>query len=173
MMEFHDFGNPKLEAEPSLGWYLQELVQAGEAQTTRHHTGGQAAGVPSGDRSAHEHCGISRVLEYACEIHQVNVMMVVSFEALGRRLQLIEQAHAYSGSKPDYPHGDDFMGRGTGRGRTMVAPGLRRFVADRARERATVLKEMRKQREEQRVRKPEGGKKGGGKRNAGHAASSS
>lgn len=123
----------------------------------------------------HERYCISRVIEYACEVDQINVMMMmmVSFEALGRLLQLIEQAHAYSGSKPDYSHGDDFMGWGTGRGRDMVAPGLRRFVADSARERATVLKEMRKQKEEQRLRKPAGGKKGGGKGGEAHAASSS
>lgn len=35
MMEFHDFGDSPLEAEPSLRWYLQELVQAGETPTTR------------------------------------------------------------------------------------------------------------------------------------------
>lgn len=99
--------------------------------------------------------------------------MMVSFEVLGRRLQFIEQAQAYSGSNPDYAHGDDCMGWGTGLGRAMVAPRLRRFVADRARERATVLKEMRQQKEEQRLRKPEGGKKGGGKGNGGHVASSS
>lgn len=39
MMEFHDFGDPPLEAEPSLGWYLQELVQAGTTSTTRHTFG--------------------------------------------------------------------------------------------------------------------------------------
>lgn len=47
------------------------------------------------------------------------------FRGLGRRLQLAEQAHSYSGSNPDCSHGDDLMGWGTGRGRAMVAPGLR------------------------------------------------
>lgn len=123
MMEFHNFGDAPLEAEPSLGWFLQELIQAGETPTTRHRTWVQAAGVPPGDRSAHEHYCISRVLEYACEIDQVNLMMMISSEALGRRLQFIEQAHAYAGSSTDYSHGDDFMGWGTRGGRAMVAPG--------------------------------------------------
>lgn len=85
-MEFH-------EAEPSLERYLQELVQAGETLPTRHHTWVQAAGAPLGYCSVQEHYCIPRVLEYVCEVDQVNVIMMVSFEALGRRLQFIEQAH--------------------------------------------------------------------------------
>lgn len=52
----------------------------------------------------------------------------------------------------------------------LATPGLRRHVLDRAGDSAPVLPpkrmqkgELRKQNEEQRLRKPEGGKKGGGK----------
>lgn len=100
LMEVHDFGDSPLEAEPSLLWYLQELVQAGETPTSRHHGWVQVAGVPVGDRSVHEHYCIARVLEYAIEVDQLNVATLVAFEALGRRLQLIEQAHAYRGRTP-------------------------------------------------------------------------
>lgn len=91
----------------------------------------------------------------------MNVATLVSLEALGPRPQLIEQTHTYSGSNPDYSHAEDFMGWGAGRGRALVAPRLRWHVVDRARERASVLEEMRKQKGGQRLREPDGGKRGG------------
>ena len=55
------------------------------------------------------------------------------------------------------------MGWGVARGTALVAPHLRRHVADRARERASVMKELRKQKEETRLRPSGRGGKTDGK----------
>eukprot|EP00959_Pyramimonas_sp_CCMP1952_P229946 4807672-Pyramimonas_sp.AAC.1 len=61
---------------------------------------------------------------------------------------LIEQAHLNSPGSPDYTGADDFMGWGPGRGRALVAPTLVRHAAEKARDKASVYKELRKHNEE-------------------------
>ncbi|CAK0792456.1 unnamed protein product, partial [Prorocentrum cordatum] len=107
-----------------------------------------------GDRSVHEHFCTMKVLELAAEVDQLNIPTLVSLEALGRRAVLIEQAHLNSPGSPDYTGAGDFMGWGPGRGRALVAPTLVKHVAEKARDKASVYKELRKHNEELRLRKP-------------------
>ncbi|CAK0825859.1 unnamed protein product, partial [Prorocentrum cordatum] len=152
LQEFHDFGDSPLQGEVSLPWLLTEVAQSSEGMVTRHHTWLSASGIPSGDRSIHEHFVISKVFDLAIELDQLNTMTLTSFELLGRRLQLIEQAHVYNPSNPDYSNSDDFMGWGVQRGAALVAPSIKRRAGDAARDRAAVLKEGRKLEEEIRLR---------------------
>ncbi|CAK0908034.1 unnamed protein product, partial [Prorocentrum cordatum] len=156
LQEFHDFGDSPLQGDVSLPWLLTEVAQSAEGMVTRHHTWLSASGIPSGDRSIHEHFVISKVFDLAIELDQLNTMTLTSFELLGRRLQLIEQAHVYNPSNPDYSNSDDFMGWGVQRGAALVAPSIKERAADAARDRAAVLKGGRKLDEEIRFRKPKG-----------------
>ncbi|CAK0906068.1 unnamed protein product, partial [Prorocentrum cordatum] len=152
LQEFHDFGDSPLQGDASLPWLLTEVAQSSEGMVTRHHTWLSASGIPSGDRSIHEHFVISEVFDLAIELDQLNTMTLTSFELLGRRLQLIEQAHVHNPSNPDYSNSDDFMGWGVQRGAALVAPSIKKRAADAARDRAAVLKEGRKLEEEIRLR---------------------
>ena len=77
-----------------------------------------------------------------------------TFEILCRRAQLIEAAHSFSPSNPDYSGAEDFMGWGVQRGGALVAPALSRMAAGKASERSSIMKEKRKLMEETRLRRP-------------------
>eukprot|EP00974_Lingulodinium_polyedra_P002624 246243-Lingulodinium_polyedra.AAC.1 len=55
------------------------------------------------------------------------------------------------------------MGWGPQRGAALVAPSLRKAVAEKAKERTDIMKELRKQNEELRLRKPKKDPKAKGK----------
>ena len=131
-----------------------------EGPIAHHHNWLTSSHVPSGDRSAHEHFVISKVLEAAAEVDQLNLPTLKSFEMLGRRLQVIELAHAHSGSNADYTAADDLMGWRPQRGAALVAPAALRHAASKAKEKAGVMKERRKLGEEieLRAKQPKGPK---------------
>ena len=133
---------------------MQELAQGSEGPAPRHFNWISQSGVPGGDRSVHEHFCLSKILEVGAEVDQLNLPSLVSFELIGRRLMLIESAHQYNPSNPDYSTAEDYMGWGVQKGAALIAPHLKRHVADRARERASILKETRKHQEELRLRRP-------------------
>ena len=111
----------------------------------------------------YEHHVIMKVVQAAAQKDQLNLLALESFEILLRRAQVIESAHAYNPSNPDYGHAEDFMGWGVQRGGALVAPALTRHAATRASERSSVLKEQRKYMEELRLRAPPKRPKGKGK----------
>ena len=82
---------------------------------------------------------------------------------------MIESAHAFSASNPDYTLAEDMMGWGIQKGGALVSPALTRFAANKAAERSSIMKEKRKFAEEMRLRKPGGGK--GGEKGAGAGGS--
>ena len=111
----------------------------------------------------HEHHVIMNVVQTAAEKDQLNLMVLECFELLIRRAQVIEAAHAASGSNPDYTHAEDMMGWGVQRGGALVSPLLTRHAATKAAERSSILKEKRKYAEEMRLKKtPKGKGKGDG-----------
>ena len=130
------------------------MGSSGENPIARHNTWLNNSHIPIGDRSVHEHFCLSKIIAAATETDQLNLPALKSFELIGRRLQLIESAHMYNPTSPDYSAGEDFMGWGPQRGSALVAPQLRWHVADKAKDRAAVLKEMRKHQEELRLRRP-------------------
>jgi len=97
---------------------------------------------------------IAKVLQVACEKDQLNVASLESFELLARRAQVIESAHEYNPSNPDYTHANDMMGWGVQKGGALVSPALTKHAAGRAAERSSILKEKRKYAEEMRLRRP-------------------
>ncbi len=74
LQEHHDFGDSPLQGEPSLPWLLTEVAQSAEGMLTRHHTWLAASGIPSGDRSIHEHFVISKVFDLAVELDQLRTV---------------------------------------------------------------------------------------------------
>ena len=93
-------------------------------------------------------------MEAACEKDQLNVYSLEAFEILCRRAQLIEAAHSYSPSNPDYSGAEDFMGWGVQRGGALIAPALSRMAAGKSAEKSSIMKEKRKLMEETRLRRP-------------------
>ena len=154
MMVHYNFDDSGLEGEATCEWFLQEVASCSEGPVARHHTWVSNSGIPSGDRSIHEHFVASKILEVAATLDQLNIVSLTCFELLVRRVQLIEQAHVHSPSNPDYTSSEDFMGWGPQRGGALVAPHLRRHVAERARDRAAWMKETRKANEEAQLRRP-------------------
>ena len=140
-------------------WYLEEIARGGEGGPVQRHYNWAHQLSSGGDRSVHEHFCIMKVLELAAEVDQLNIPTLVSLEALGRRAMLIERAHLNSPGSPDYTGADDFMGWGPGRGKALVAPTLVKHVAEKARDKASVYKELRKHNEELRLRRPPRGPK--------------
>ena len=160
MMEHHDFGDTELEGEPSCMWFLEKIAQTGLTPVARSRAWATESGVPAGDRSTFEHFVLMKVFQVAAEKDQLNLGCLESFELLARRAQVIESAHAFSASNPDYTHAEDMMGWGIQKGGALVSPALIRFAANKAAERSSILKEKRKFAEEMRLRKPRGGKGG-------------
>ena len=115
--------------------------------------------VNPSDRAGHEHFVLSKIIETAAEIDQINVPTIAALEIAIRRLQLIEAAYATNPHAPDYSLADFYMGYATAKGNAIVAPGLAKFVAGKASERSATRKEARKFLDEQRMRTPGGGKK--------------
>ena len=97
-----------------------------------------------------------KVLQVAAEKDQLNLPCLECFELLVRRAQVIESAHSFNASNPDYSHAEDMMGWGVQEGGALVAPTLTRHAAARAAERTVILKEKREFAEEMRLRRPGG-----------------
>ena len=112
----------------------------------------------SGDPGIDEHELLATVLQLAVEYDQLCITELASFELLARRFQLWEQFHseelrvANAGAEADGNLDIDecsaFMGRSGRRTGCMVAPSLSEHVAAVLRDRAAILKERRKAKEE-------------------------
>ena len=88
-----------------------------------------------GDRTQHEHFILTKVLELACEVDQVNVPTLASLEVVCRRLQLIEYSYSQNPSNPEYSLSEFPMGFHNGRSQAMVSPGSTKYAAEKAKER--------------------------------------
>jgi len=154
LMCLYDYGDMELEGELSLEWLLNKVVATGGNFVIRHNVWISASRIPDGDRSVHEHYVLSSVLDAGAEVDQLNLPTLKAFELLARRMMVIEAAHEVSASNPDYSLADDYMGMGPGRGAALVAPGLRKHVSSKAKERADLMKERRKLGEEIALKRP-------------------
>jgi hypothetical protein len=172
LMQHYDYGDSGLEGEDSADWYLDKIVSTGLDPVARSRAWSVDSHIPSGDRSVHEHFVISKVLDTAARIDQINLKTLVCFELLIRRAQVIENAHALNPSNPEYGPADDLMGWGVQRGGALVAPSLSKHAAAKATERYSVIREQRKFAEEMRLKKVPARQpgKGSGKGNAEAAA---
>ena len=144
-------------------WVLRSWRDAGLTPVTHHANWVRTARIPDGDRAVHEHEVLARILDAMVTVDQLNAPALQSAELCCRRLQLIEDAHSVSPSSPDYSAADEYMGCATHRQGAAVAPDLQEHVAISMRDKAAILKEARKAKDEQKIRRG----KGGGKTDAG------
>ena len=142
-MPFNDYSDSGLEGEPSAEWYLGELARSGSLPTGRSKTWSMDT-LHGGDRTAHEHYVLSKVLELAAGVDQLNLFTLVCFEVVCRGLQLIEHAYASKPANPDYSMSGFFIGFSSARSGALVAPAVSKHAAEKAKERAATLKESRK-----------------------------
>ncbi|CAK0819030.1 unnamed protein product [Prorocentrum cordatum] len=158
-------GGVMLSGPRACSWVLRSWRDAGLTLITHRANWLRSSRIPDGDRSVHEHGVLARVLDSLVTVDQLKAPALQSAELICRRIQLILDAHSVSPSNPDYSAADDCMGWATHRQGAAVAPDLQRHVATAMHGRAAILKEARKAKEEQKLRRG----KGGGKTDAGVA----
>ena len=142
-VELMEYISCPLKGEPTCAFVLDEMALSGLNATMRHQAWVDASKVPKGDRSVFEHFIISKVLELAAEVDQLNLPILASFEALVRRLQVIDMAHMADPSNPDYSHAEVFMGWDSTRGSAIIAPNQEKYAADKTRDKVAILTEQR------------------------------
>ena len=108
--------------------------------------------------AAHEM--LSEIMEMACCVDQLDDGNLVSCEVAARHLQFIEhevKKKADVKRRTD-PGMDFFLGRTKRSGGALVSPELTKWVASKAAQESSVLKEQRKAAEEQKLARGGGGK---------------
>ena len=153
--EFPDWA---VEGPRTLKWLCNTAVKADLTFKRRHTWWKQSLGLSANDAGVEEHDMLSEVMEVGLAYDQLNVSNLLSFEILARRYQLWEEHYGEllktrsAGSAG--PTSVDMDERGLFAGRTFsaahawVCPALHSWIADRVRDKAAVLKERRKAREE-------------------------
>eukprot|EP00929_Paragymnodinium_shiwhaense_P059230 TRINITY_DN29661_c0_g1_i1.p1 TRINITY_DN29661_c0_g1~~TRINITY_DN29661_c0_g1_i1.p1 ORF type:complete len:411 (+),score=49.95 TRINITY_DN29661_c0_g1_i1:455-1687(+) len=166
-------GGMPLSGPRSVLWTLKYCRDTGGSIANAHDLWVRNGGIPGSDRSVYKHECLSRILEAAVMVDQLNAPALLSMELLVRRMALIKEAHRVSPAAPDYSMSDQFMGWAGRRGGAGVSPELSRHVADELRAQAMVAKEARKAREDRSLRgrgagrgRGRGGKGGGGAEDA-------
>ena len=116
---------------------------------------------------------LSRTVEMAACVDQLNLPSLLSFEFILRRLQVIEEAHVLSPSMPSYDAAEHRMGEQHKKGAVLVFPKLAKQVATRVKAETELAKEKRLSREEKKLigKKSGKGDKGTGRGDAEAAAS--
>eukprot|EP00438_Fugacium_kawagutii_P003956 Skav200396 [mRNA] locus=scaffold1919:156792:162160:- [translate_table: standard] len=151
-------GGLQLEGPTSILNVLKSMRDQSLTPTTFHEFWLRSADIPRGDRSTYEHECLSRILESLVSVDQLNVAALQGAELIGRRLQVIREAHRVSPSSPDYSSADYFMGWKYRRGSQGVDNQLAQHVASEMKADAAIMKEARKAKEEAQARrqKPKG-----------------
>ena len=140
-----------LEGERSAPWFLNEVVKSGVGTLTSRSTRwSRESGIDSNSRLAHEHKVISRALDFGITCDGLNCKNLVITEYLLRRMQLIEEVHREDPKNPNWEGSDFYMGTPEAKGGALLAPGLRRHVAEQLSREAAILKEKRKARDARR-----------------------
>ncbi|CAE7599810.1 kidins220 [Symbiodinium sp. CCMP2592] len=159
-------GGLQLQGPASLLNVLKMMREQSFTPSTFHEFWVRSSELFRGDRSVYEHECLSRVLEAMITVDQLNVPCLQAAELIGRRLQVIREAHRISPGAPDYSAADVMMGweyRKAGQG---IDAGLAAHVASELKNEAAIAKEARKAREEADLRRrkpnPKSGAKGGG-----------
>lgn len=102
-------GGLQLTGPPTALKLLKDLRDQSFTPSTFHEHWLRSNYIPKGDRSICEHEVLSRVLESACVVDQLNAPSLQSVELICRRLQVIREAHRISPTQPDYSASDLFM----------------------------------------------------------------
>ena len=148
---FSDF---PISGPRTLLWLLREVSKTGSGPRARHHRWVIEASVGVGDRSRYEHEVLSEILELACTYDCLNAPNIGALELVGRRLQLIEEAHSSSPGAPCYDGSEHFMGTQLKPGGALVAPMLANHVMEKLKMESGIAKERRTADEVRQLRKP-------------------
>jgi hypothetical protein len=88
---------------------------------------------------------LAKYFEVAGSYDQLNLSSLAVFEHMGRRWQLIMEAHSENPNQPDYESAEYFAGTRTEK--MGVAPELKSYVARQMKDDAEVKKQLTKTRE--------------------------
>ena len=114
---------------------------------TRDHRWVRESGIGSADRSIYEHEVLSMILHHSVTWDMLQPGNLAGLEVAARRMQLIEEAVSENPEKPSWDGARVYMGTDEGRGGSVMAPGLRSYVASELGKSAAIQKEKRKARE--------------------------
>jgi hypothetical protein len=139
-------------------WLCKAIVDQDSTPTRRHHWWRSALSLSVNDEGVEEHAFISEVLETALCFDALNVSELACFEQMARRYQLWEHFYGDALKVADQRssghqalEGEErgiFLGQERSRALALICPSLELHVSEQLRNRASILKERRKAREE-------------------------
>ena len=135
-----------IEGPRTMRWLCRYIKDNGWTPKGRTAKFMLEAKVPETDRVRHEHRVLMEILELAVTYDQLDVSALSSFELLGRRVQLLEEASSANPKNPRFEGSEYFSG--LGRRGAAVAPTLTAHVATSLQADVAIQKERRKAREE-------------------------
>lgn len=137
-----------LEGPRTAKFLVSEVVKLGIGNfSSRHQKWLRDSGVDPNSRAVHEHRLLSKVLDLALLFDRFNIVNSACFELVFRRMQLMEDVHADDPRNPSWQGAELYMGLAERPGGALMAPSLRKYVADELGREAAILKEKRKARE--------------------------
>ena len=148
---------------------LRHISEHGPTPLAWHERWKNAFLLRDTDPGIEQHLFLCRTFDAATTVDQLGLVNCLSFELMGRQLQLIEERQSERGPRGQaVTESDDahlFIGVGGSRALTVVCPELREWIAEELRKESSVLKERRKAREEREAQHGggQGGRKGGKK----------
>ena len=151
----------------TVGWCMQFMLDAAGTPRGWHNRWKADCRLQPHDAGVAAHEQVCTLLEQGCCFDQLQVVNLVTFEALLRDLQLIEERWKERVSPSDGGGGDFEASlsaylRGPSRVHLCISPALQTFLAEQVRADTAVSKERRKAREERALLRPpkSGGPKG-------------
>ncbi|CAK0867752.1 unnamed protein product [Prorocentrum cordatum] len=134
----------------TLKWVCHFLAANGGSPVARHHRWKTDCRLSS-EGGVDEHLRICTALENAVCFDQLNVTEMVSFELLGRALQIIEEKYRErlaGAADPARVDTNLYLGTEPARGNCCACPALQTRVSQELAQEHAILKERRKAREE-------------------------
>ena len=148
MVEDRLISFPMVEGDRNAGWLTRKVAQVSPGGfMPRHHRWVVETPIEQGAPTRHEHKTDMRIADLAVTVDGLNIMNLACFEYMFRRTQLIEEVHAENPKQPSFEGSEHYMGSEERPGGALVAPSLRKFVAESLGREAAILKEKRKARE--------------------------
>ena len=119
---------PPLRGPPTLDDTVRSVLQRGAGGfVAAHDRWVVESRIELSHRSRYEHRMISKVLHLAVVEDGLNVKVLVAFEHLNRRRQLIEEAHKHDPTRPSFENAHIYMGEDDEASGTALSSALRRM----------------------------------------------
>ncbi|CAE8641626.1 unnamed protein product, partial [Polarella glacialis] len=147
------FDDWPLEGPRTMSYWCKELAKVNLDPVARHGTWRHDNTIRDDEKMGMQHEILSDILEQALCVDQLDVSNCASFECLVRHLQLIESdVKKKVESKSPFAMNEYFLGRNRRTGGAIISPALIKWVADKAAQDSSILKEQRKAAEERAIR---------------------